>query len=569
MLHASTLLLMVFALALSAWHAYSFASHSATALVFPYPLDGLEGTLLSESRLLRAGEALYQPLQPDRFISSPYQPISYVALALAETLAYGGGSPPADVTVGPIFQPGRAVSLLGMLGAGLLLALAVWRMGAGLPLALLALGLWLGFPPVQLWGTRIKPDPLALLWTAAGLLAVIHFLRENREPRTENRVGANTRFAQSTNRAWLLVLAAMCFVLAFFTKQTAVAAPAAAGLTLLILGDGTPLRAHRHLPLAARLRLFVRSRWPLGLLTLTYFGLVAVTWLALDVVTGGQYTAHVWGLHQTEWWRASLFLKYLELLLDSWPLLLLGLAAIGGAIITLLRAAKTGAQTPVSGLPSPVLLAACYVLTAVPLLLLSGAKGAHHNHLLEPTLALILAGCAVVRVTSYEFRVSSAQGQSKIQKPVLSLSKDPKSKIFFLVGFGLITMQLWGLLTRPAWYGGEFDFARQERTNFIQLIQSQPGEVLADDVALLLAAGRPLRYDDPSTMGPAVTSGIWDQTNLLNEVANRRFDLILLPFDATRLERDPNGRWTPEFIAALRQHYRLLYRDVIFSYVPK
>lgn len=506
----SIVVLLVLAVLLGAGHVWRFAEHSGTALNFVYPLDGLEGTLLFEARLLRAGEPLYQPLQPDRFISAPYQPLSYVALALAETLAYRGGAPPPDVTAGPIFQPGRTVSLIGMLAAGLFAGLAAWRLSRQ-PLALLLLLLlWLGFAPVQLWATRIKPDPLALALSAAVLLTAMFALT-----------------AERGRRGWLLA-AAVLAALAFFGKQTALAAPLAVLATLLLLW----LRDVRQ-----------RRRWhsPLELAWFggVYAGLVGLGVLGLQLATGGQYAAHVWGLHRTEWWSYGLFRKYFDLMLYNWPLLLVGLAVLLPGALAFWRRA----------LPDGFLLLAMYVGAAVPTLVAAGAEGAHHNHLLEPYLALAAAAAVLAG---------------------LGLGRWPG----WLRGLGvlallLIVTQLWILRERPAWYGGEFDFAQQERSQFIRLIQSQPGEVLADDVALLLAAGRPLRYDDPSTMGPAIRSGIWDQQNLLDEVAAQQFDVILLPFDATRLDRDPSGRWTEEFIVVLRQHYELRYRDVLFTYVRR
>ncbi len=506
----SVAVLLVLALLLGAGHAWRFAEHSWTALNFVYPLDGLEGTLLFEARLLRAGEPLYQPLQPDRFISAPYQPLSYVALAFAETLAYSGSAPPPDVTAGPIFQPGRTVSLIGMLAAGLFAGLAAWRLSrqfVALPLLLL---LWLGFAPVQLWATRIKPDPLVLALSAAVLLTAMLAVT-----------------AERWRRGWLLA-AAVLAVLAFFGKQTALAAPLAVLATLLLRWFRDVLQQRRwHVPL--------ELAWFLGV----YAGLVGLGVLGLQLATGGQYAAHVWGLHRTEWWSYGLFRKYFDLMLFNWPLLPAGLLVLLPGWLAFRR----------RELPAGFLLLAMYVGAALPTLLAAGAEGAHHNHLLEPYLALS-AAAATLAAMSLGRRPGWLRGSG-------------------LLALLLIVAQLWVLRERPAWYGGEFDFAQQERSQFIRLIQSQPGEVLADDVALLLAAGRPLRYDDPSTMGPAIRSGIWDQQNLLDEVAAQQFDVILLPFDATRLDRDPSGRWTLEFIEVLREHYELQYRDVLFTYVPR
>src|SRR3954464_14650179 len=74
-------------------------------LRYPYPHDGLEGTLLNEARLLWAGEPLYQPLARLRFVSAPYPPLHPLLLALAEKIA------------GPhVFWSGRLISLAAALG---------------------------------------------------------------------------------------------------------------------------------------------------------------------------------------------------------------------------------------------------------------------------------------------------------------------------------------------------------------------------------------------------------------------------------------------------------------------
>lgn len=528
-------LILLLALALGGWHVWCFGAFAGEALTFRYPLDGLEGTLLSEARLLRAGESLYQPIMPDRFISSPYQPLSYLALVSAEYVAYSGGAPPADVTQGPIFLPGRVVSLVALLSAGILIGIAGWRLARSWVALPLATVLWLAFPPVMLWATRIKPDPLALCFTAAGMAITASYLVHWPGP------GAmRARFAE-----WRLISAAFFFACAYFTKQTALAAPLAVGLTLLISGwmasgDGT---FGRRLVFALRAPLIFGG---------SYLLLVGLSWALLEYVTARQYTAHVLGMHRTEWWSFGLFRKYLDLLLLNWPLLIAGGLAValwvyrrpGGSLRR-----PGGASLRGGGDVALLALPALYLLIALPGLLAAGTEGAHHNHLLEPYLALILAAVVLVarRPGAHERR---------------------PDRLFALLGLLLIVGQLWVLRETPPWYRPEFDLARQERGRYIELIQSQPGEVLADDVALLFAAGRPLRYDDPSTMGPAARIGLWDESNLLADVAAQRFSLILLPFNAMELDSDPSGRWSPQFIARLRAHYTLLYRDEIYSYVP-
>ncbi len=566
-------LLIVAALALSVEHASRFTEHTRAMLAYRYPLDGQEGTLLYEARLLRAGEPLYQPLQPDRVIAAPYPPVYYVALAALERLTNpAGGHPP--VTEQPIFLPGRLLSLTAMLSVAVTLTLIVWRIGKNPALGLVAAGLWLAFPPVQLWATRIKPDTLALAFTALGLLAIIWYVTRSRRRWMSER---------DITDDWLLVGAAVAFTLAFFTKQTAVAAPAATGLTLLLVGGvryWNAVRNGRHArtrnrnafrPLLSLRRLLTAGELrPVLLFSGVYAGLVATTWIGLDLLTAGQYTFHVWGLHPAEWWSYGRFRKYANLILPAWPLMLLAAGSFVLLVRSVFQPGGTDAEAASSvagggGGASAFLLCGCYGVLGTLTLVGAGTTGSHHNHLLEPQLALTLAGCSVVGASLSRFW--RGDGRRWKAHPITRMLR-PATYMHWLA-LGLLLLQLWTLRERLDWYDGEFDMRDSRDEQFVALIMSQPGEVLADDVGLLLAAGRPLRYDDPATMGPAIRTGLWDERGLLTELEEQRFSLVLLPFNATRFDIDPSGRWSPEFIATLRRHYRTLYRDVMFSYVPQ
>jgi len=47
------------------------------------------------------------------------------------------------------------------------------------------------------------------------------------------------------------------------------------------------------------------------------------------------------------------------------------------------------------------------------------------------------------------------------------------------------------------------------------------------------------------------------------------FSAILLPLNLDRESVDATGRWTPEMLAAIHEHYKLAFRDTIFTYVPR
>src|SRR5690348_12666084 len=130
----------------------------AALISYPYPHDGLEGTLLHESHLLWSGQPLYQPLERLRFVSAPYPPLHPLLLGLFDQIA------------GPhVFWGGRLLSLVAALGVAALVVLTSRRVGGRWAAGLLGASLFLSAPPVLLWATRVKPDLLALLFTALGL----------------------------------------------------------------------------------------------------------------------------------------------------------------------------------------------------------------------------------------------------------------------------------------------------------------------------------------------------------------------------------------------------------------
>jgi hypothetical protein len=532
------------------------------------PLDGQEGTLLHEARLIRRGEPLYQPLQFDRVVGALYPPVHAYALAGAEYLAYDN-APPRSAEEGHLFFAGRLISLGAMVAAAIFAGLLAWRFG-GSPLAgLLAPPLMLAAAPAQLWATRIKPDPLALALSAAGLLCAAVALARGQAGHGQG-VGNG-----GGSQPALLILAALLFAAAYFTKQTYIAAPLAVGLALLLgraplaLPWPAPGRLPRLVTMAPRasltsLRNTLGNRRPLLLFAGTCLAAVGLCWALLDLATSGQFTFHVWGLHPPEWWTFERFLRYTGLLLPAWPLV--ALCVLG--IPLLVWPLPAGGRLPDAARLLPLLYAGLGTATIVG----AGTTGSHHNHLLEPTLALTVGGCGVagelLRVASIRPLPPGFLGREKRIRDNGRWTH--LAPLGGLLAMGLLLVQGASYVERPTWYGGEFDQTRDgDWQRFVDLLASQPGEVLSDDVGLLLLAGKEPRYDDPATMGPAARSNLWDQSGLVREVEERRFDLILLHFDATEQSLDSGGRWSPEFIAALQANYEILYRDRYFSYVPR
>ena len=497
------------------WLAIPALARMVGLLLYPYAVDGLEGTLLYEARLWRSGAALYQPLERFGFVSAPYPPVSYLALMLF------------DMIPGPhVFFGGRLVSFLAALAVAALIAIMVRRAGGAWGAGALAAALLLSAPPLQLWGTRIKPDVLALCFTTLGLLFAADTIDQNPHRadssttlRDYSRLFAQRRGQQTAfTIARAMALPAVCFALAFFTKQTAVAGALAFGIALLVAdwrGTGA-LRGWLARPL---------------IFALCYLALTLGAWALLDLATGRMYTQHVWwNFARGGWWSPILFWRIVGLLTFWLPLLPI-------ALLSLWVARERRAA----------LLPACYLLMVPISLLGAGEEGAHHNHLLETHTALALCGGIAIGWC------------------VASL---PRRLWLALPAAGLLALQLWLAPQPPAWYAGQLA-PSDPPDRYLAFLRATPGEVLGDDTGLLFQAGKDLRYNDPSTMGPAARSGLWDQSGLLEDIANQKFTAIMIPTDATTADRSSSGRWTPEMLAAIRQHYRLLYRDTLNTFVPR
>ena len=122
------------------------------ALIARAPVLYGEGAIANAAHLARDGVA-YLDVDPQRFVAANYPPL-YLHVA----------------SIGDAFVTGRIVSILGTLAVAAMVFLSAQPAGR-LAAAALATG-WLALAPVMVWGPAVKPDLLALVLTAGGVVGV-------------------------------------------------------------------------------------------------------------------------------------------------------------------------------------------------------------------------------------------------------------------------------------------------------------------------------------------------------------------------------------------------------------
>ena len=162
-----------------------------------------------------------------------------------------------------------------------------------------------------------------------------------------------------------------------------------------------------------------------------------------------------------------------------------------------------------------------------------GKAGSNVNYLLEWVAAMgLLAGIALARWR----RELSPSLRSLL---LLTLS----SQILWSFYWGqFVTLQVW---SRRA--------LEPEMQQLEEIVCSNPGPVLADEMmSLLVVCGRDILLQ-PFEFTRLAVEGKWDQTRVVEDMKNRKFRLILITSEP--LTNGARDRWTPEMWAAIQEHY--------------
>lgn len=490
-------MLAVCALLVIGLAAKTVASAVTSVEMFQYPFqfDESEGMIVAETGLLDHGVDIFAPLTPNLFIAAPYPPVFYLLCWPFQHLL---GDEPS-------FKIGRAISLLATLLAGIAIIGIVRALTRNWLASSLGGFLFWSLGLVTFWGSLVKPDMLALAFGLCGLWWVL---------------------SRPSRLVWW---ALPFFLLAFYTKQTAIAEALAATGWLLLSRP--------------------RTGFAFGA---AYAAGAALPSLLLNWLTNGGYFYHQFTLHSLPWFPDR-FLGYLQsLAIDYGAFLIPGVLVIVllGTQWLYARVRHQDAWLPCAH--GPLLL--FYLLMALVVSIGTGTLGGNHNHLL-----------GLVAATCIGLGVGAGLAISNVKTPVPLRAG--------AIAIGLLSLA-WvpALFSVPLWLQIEFNQLKADRTagmmNIFQYVTNNGGTAYSDNVGLMVATHKKLWTTDPFTQTHATLYGRWDQSLLLNAVQTKQFAQIIVRIDIDAPEAGA-GDLSPQILQAMKDNYKLDQRNVLDIYVPR
>jgi hypothetical protein len=490
-LRARSGLVLSFMAVLLGWRLWAFLQSSALVLVWPFGLDYGEGIVWQQANMLIGPDA-FGPIDGFPAIVFHYTPVfHFLTLGLSA------------VTGADVLFAGRAVAILSTLCAAVMIgAIAVRSMpegDSGTVRILAAAGgaltifcMW----PVTYWGVLMRVDMPGFLFSLIGFWLGL----------------------KAYERPGLIYLSAAAFVLAVYTKQTLIIAPAATYLLML------------------RLRPQIAIRGIVTCITLGAAVLVGANWL-----TDGGFIRHIFLYNINRFDPQGLGIvwavmkAHLVLLLAAGFLIYRRLAGLR------LRYAGAEARRLLENKSDLAFVATLLYFGLATLMLASSAKsGADANYTIEWLFILaILAGIALFGAVALVFKNRPAQAQGV--RTILAVIGVPAA----------ILAQSWSL--------SSMDFAAITKASRGAEFQSLSGRLrssekpaISDEMALLIRSGKAVVWE-PAIFAELASTGAWDEQPFIQKIRAKDFSMFIT--DGTRGTILFDKRYNPAVADAIDAAY--------------
>lgn len=479
----------------------SFAAHCWTAIHSPEELDYGEGIVMWQAdHVVHLTEA-YHRIDVYPYVVFHYTPLYHL-------VSYGVAALTHD-----LLAAGRWVSFISALLTGVLIGLFTWlgipvlssspRAAAAVVSGLLSYNL-----ATVRWAQLMRVDMLALLLTFAGLLL---FLLADRHPGLD-------------------CAAFLLFVLALFTKQTQLAAPAAC---LAIAFVTNQARALRLLAFAVLL------------------GCAGLAALALP--TNGAALLNLFVYNQNPFLLLNMLGIMQANLISMAPLAAIALALPVFAALRIGRLPRPHTLAVTRGWLAQnrtrraIALYSLYILFALAVSLTCGKRGSNYNYFLEWNLACCFPAALVVI-----FVLRQGKGRRGLIPHITVLLL-----VLLYASNGVASFA--ELLRRKPATSNSDDTAK-----VTDLIRHLDGTVYSENMTILMQAHKEVPAE-PAIITVLAQKAFWSETDFVKRIDTGFFSAIVV---TTSL--DNRNRYTTGVQAAIEHAYRLQYTYGAYRiYVPK
>lgn len=463
-----------------------FLIFSARAVAFPYELDYGEGIVWQQMLLMLSGQG-YGAIDGMPAIVFHYPPVYHgLVMALSETLALDQ------------LATGRLVSLAATLLVGALTGMIAYRVAKTLTgratAALCGVAgalIGLAFTPVAVWAPLMRVDMAAMAFSLAGLWFGLLALERPR----------------------MVLAAALCFVLAIYTKQTSVAAPASTFLVLLLTRPRTAM---------------------LGVAACLTMGLGVLG--ALAWASDGGFLRHIFLYNINRFeparliWIPQSVMLHLMFFVAAAAGVMAGLTDRFPAFRAKRRLASLREDLRSSPADATFLMLLAYLFSATAMLALVAKSGSSVNYLIEWMLAsAIFAGIGVAAL----------------------VARPGKRRLALLLPLA-ITVQV-ALLPTEWGYGKPLVTSRgAEADRLFALIRGAQRPVISDDMVILLRNGKPVQWE-PAIFAELASTGVWDERPFVERIRAREFAFFVTV--GARGEQLFDSRYNPAVADAIEAAY--------------
>lgn len=306
--------------------------------------------------------------------------------------------------------------------------------------------------------------------------------------------------------------AGLLFALAFLTKQNYLCAPAAVFVWRLIRGE-----------------------WKQAVTLACISSVIALCGVGILIWgSGGNYQDHAFMV-------ANPFY--------SWKIFSLNWDKVGPHIGALLACGLLSAAALAIRVRRASGAAAVYFFISALNLMMLGKSGAGENHAIEPLAAACMAVGALFGAVP-----GPAWAAAAGRLPIICVTAAQLA--------AYLPAHTWD----PSKVRANLAVTESQMDEFIPMLKSVRGPILAENAGILLAAGLPVWYQ-PYEFAQVSYSGQFDQGIILNELRDKKYALIVVQTNFFKVKG--TGRFTPEFVRVLSENYRFAGMKLgQYFYVP-